>query len=172
MTEVSRLSSSAEGGNRKRSSPSALAFALKRLARRAHSEGELASKMERAGYAAAAIADTLVVLRDRRYVDDLEFALGFARAARTHKHWGPVRIAHGLRKRGLAESHIQEALAEAFPEGEAKTAARALERFQRTDRRRGTPRERRARAYRHLYARGFSADAIHEALAGEEPRDH
>jgi regulatory protein len=109
--------------------------------------------MERAGYAAADIADTLDTLRDRRYVDDLEFALGFARAARTHKHWGPLRIAHGLRKRGLADSHIQEALADAFPEGEAKTAARALERFQRSDRRRGTPRERKASAYRHFQRR-------------------
>jgi regulatory protein len=164
MTGVSRRSNSAEKGKRTRSNRSPLEFALIRLARRAHSEGELISKVDRAGYAECEISATLVELRNRRYVDDLAFALGVARAARAHKHWGPVRIAHGLRKRGLADPHIEQAVAEAFPEGEAEPVAEVLDRFRRTDRGRGTPRQRKARAYRHLYARGFSPEAIRHAL--------
>jgi regulatory protein len=137
---------------------------LIRLARRAHSEGELISKMERAGYTASEVADTIAELRRRRYVDDLSFALAFAQGARSHRHWGPVRIAHGLRRRGLSELHIRRAVAEAFPEGEVEPAAEVLARFRRSQRGRGTPLQRKARAYRHLYARGFSPEAIRRVL--------
>jgi len=142
-----------------------LEFALIRLARRAHSEGELISKMERAGYAASEVTDTIAELRRRRYVDDPSFALAFAQGARSHKHWGPIRIAHGLRRRGLSEPHIDQAVGEAFPEGEVEPAAAVLARFRRTERGRGTPIQRKARAYRHLYARGFSPEAIRRVLS-------
>ena len=161
---MSRRSRSANKGQASGSTRSALEFALIRLARRAHSEGELIAKLDRAGYAASEVTETIGELRRRRYVDDLSFALGFARGARTHKHWGPSRIAHGLRQRGVAESHIERAVAEAFPEGEVEPAAEVLARFRRTERARGTPLERKARAYRHLYARGFSPEAIRQAL--------
>ena len=166
-----RSSNSARKGKRTSSNRSPLEFALIRLARRAHSEGELISKMDRAGYAASEISATLAELRSRRYVDDLAFAQAFAHAARSRKRWGPARIAQGLRKRGLAGSHIEQALAEAFPEGESETVAEVLERFRRTDRRRGTPRQRLARAYRHLYARGFSPEAIRQALQSPANKD-
>jgi len=161
---VTRRSKSASQGKTSRSNRPALEFALIRLARRAHSEGELTVKMERAGYQTSEITGTLAELRRRRYVDDLSFALGFAQGARRYKHWGPKRIAHGLRQRGLPERHIDRAVAEAFPEGEAEPAAEVLKRFRRAERRRGTPLERKARAYRHLYARGFTPEAIRRAL--------
>ena len=122
--------------------------------------------MERAGYAASEVTDTIAELRRRRYVDDLSFALAFAQGARSYKHWGPIRIAHGLRRRGLPEPHIEQAVAEAFPEGDAEPAAAVLARFRRTERGRGTRLQRKARAYRHLYARGFSSEAIRHALDG------
>ena len=167
MTGVIPSSSSARKGKRTSSDRSPLEFALIRLARRTHSEGELSSKMERAGYAASEISATLAELRTRRYVDDLAFVQAFAHAARSRKRWGPARIAQGLRKRGLDGSHIEQAVAEAFPDGESETVAEVLERFRRTDRRRGTPRQKLARAYRHLYGRGFSPEAIRQALQGK-----
>ena len=45
-------------------------FALARLARRAHSEGELSQKLTRAGYLPGEIEETLQFLRERKYVDD------------------------------------------------------------------------------------------------------
>ncbi len=161
-------SNSARKGKRTSVNRSPLEFALIRLARRAHSEGELTFKMERAGYPASEISATLAELRNRRYVDDLAFAQAFAHAARRRKHWGPARIAQGLLKRGLAGSHIAQAVAEAFPAGESESVAEGLERFRRTDRRPGTPRQRLARAYRHLYGRGFSPEAIREALQSKD----
>jgi SOS response regulatory protein OraA/RecX len=120
--------------------------------------------MERAGYTASEIEGTVTELRRRRYVDDLSFALAFAQGGRNHKQWGPKRIAHGLRRRGLSEPHIARAVAEAFADGEAEPAAEVLARFRRTERGRGTKLQRKARAYRHLYAKGFSPDAIRQAL--------
>lgn len=128
--------------------------------------------MERAGYAASEVVDTITELRRRRYVDDLSFALAFAEGARRHRHWGPNRIAHGLRQRGLPEPHIERAVAEAFPRGETEPAAEALARFRRTERTRGTPLERKARAYRHLYGRGFSPETIRRVLDDTDGQGH
>jgi regulatory protein len=141
-----------------------LEFALIRLARRAHSGGELVSKMERAGYTTSEIEDTITELRRRRYLDDLSFALTFAQGGRNHKQWGPKRIAHGLRRKGVSEQYIQRAVAEAFPEGETEAVAEVFARFRRTERGRGTKLQRKARAYRHLYAKGFSPDSIRRAI--------
>jgi regulatory protein len=142
-------------------------FALARLARRAHSQGELVAKMERAGYPATEITATLAKLKAWRYVDDRAFAGAFARSAVERKSWGPSRIARALRERGLSEPNIEESLAEAFPEGENRVLADALVRFRRNDHRRGDAEQKKARAYRHLLARGFSPGAIMKALNKE-----
>ncbi len=146
---------------------SALDFALARLARRAHSQGELTAKLERAGFKAPDITSTLAKLRAWRYLDDQAFAASFARSASERKHWGPARVTRALRVRGLADHHIDAALSETFLQGEAEPIERALARFRRICRRRGGPEQQKARAYRHLLARGFSPGAIMEALGNE-----
>jgi regulatory protein len=143
-------------------------FALARLARRAHSQGELVAKMERAGYPTAEIAATLDKLKAWRYVDDRAFAGAFARGAAERKHWGPSRVARALRERGLSEQDIEQSLTEAFSEGEKGVLEEALARFRRNDHRRGDEEQKKARAYRHLLARGFSPGAILQALGDEK----
>ncbi len=147
---------------------SALDFAVTQLARRAHSQGELVAKLERAGFTTPEITSTLAKLRAWRYLDDHAFATAFARSASERKHWGPARVSRALRDRGLADHHIDEALSETFPQGESGPIERALARFRRAHRRRGGAEQQKARAYRHLLARGFSPSAIMEAL-GSEP---
>jgi len=146
-------------------------FALARLARRAHSEGELAQKMTRAGYETDEIEQTLNYLRERRYVDDDAFARDYSRAHAERRRWGPARIAQRLRLLKLSETHIEAALAETFPDGERDNAERALERFLETDRHRVSPLpgdKRRARAYRHLLARGFAPEIAHQLVTGPD----
>ena len=91
-------------------------FALARLARRDHSEGELAQKMTRAGYHADEIEQTLSYLRERRYVNDATFARDFCRARAERRRWGPARIEQRLRLLELSEKHIEAALSETFPD--------------------------------------------------------
>ncbi len=161
-------SSSIDMSRAGRTSRSALDFSLARLAQRAHSEGELTSKMERAGYPADEITSTLAKLRDWRYVDDRAYASAFALSAVEHKRWGPVRIARTLRQRGVSGAFIEEALARVFHEGERKVVEEALARFQRKHRHPGTPVQQKARAYRHLLGRGFSPDTIFDILGKEK----
>jgi regulatory protein len=168
MVEEIRLSSSIDPSGDRRTTPSALDFALARLARRAHSEGELAAKMERAGYAASDIEKALGRLREWRYVDDSLFAANFARSAVERKNWGPERVRRALRKLGLGDEEIRKALSTAFPDGERAPLRQALERFRSRDHRERTPAERKARAYRHLLARGFSPGETMEALREED----
>jgi regulatory protein len=166
--EETRRSSSLKPGKKGVSEKSAMNFALARLARRAHSQGELSAKMERAGYPTSEITATLAKLKAWRYVDDHAFAGAFACNAAERKHWGPSRVARALRERGLGEQDIEESLSEAFPGGEIRVLDEALARFRRNDRRRGDAEQKKARAYRHLLARGFSPGAIMEALGNEK----
>ncbi len=170
-------SSSADGLPPDRAQAKPRDFALARLARRAHSEGELARKRTRAGYQAGEIEQTLHYLRERRYVDDASFARDFALSRAERRRWGPARIEQRLRVLRLSAKHIEAALSETFPDGERDTAERALARFLETDRRRLTRLtrlsrdKRKARAYRHLLARGFSAETAHELVTARDFED-
>jgi len=141
-----------------------LAFALKRLARRSHSEGELSLKMARAGYSPEQIEATFSFLVERGYVNDATFARDVARASVERKNWGPARIQQKLKSLHLSENDIEAAIGESFPQGEEEAAARrALERF---SKRGGPGGERgRARAYRHLLGRGFSPEVAHRLVS-------
>jgi regulatory protein len=163
-----RRSSSPDSGKKGVSSKSAMNFALARLARRAHSQGELLAKMERAGYLPSQITATLAKLKDWRYLDDRGFAVAFARSAAERKRWGPARIARALRERGVSEQDTEEALADAFPDGESRVLEEALARFRRNARRSGDAEKDKARAYRHLLTRGFGPGAIFRALDNEK----
>lgn len=145
-----------------------LEFAYARLARRAHSEGELSRKMRRAGYSREAISEAFEKLRALRYLDDAAFARDFATAARERKLWGPVRIAHRLRDWGIAETVIRESIENAFREGERVTANRALERFRRVYNQKGTAESNKAKAYRHLVSRGYSPEIAYEIIDRED----
>ncbi len=165
MTET-RLSSSTDRKRRARESPrlsSALGFALGRLARRSYGEQELRRKLEQAGYPAPEIDEVAAWLKRKRYLDDARFA-GELAGDRARKGWGPGRIGLALRERGVGEAEVEQALTETFPRGEEEPLGRALERYRRSRRVVLGEEKHRARAYRHLLARGFSPQAILRAL--------
>jgi regulatory protein len=147
------------------SSAKPLDFALRRLARRSHGENELSEKMVRAGYTAAEIAETLVFLRARRYLDDSAFARELARSAAERKRWGPARVEKKLRELKLPERCIESALEEAFPDGELEAARGALEKFLSKPRRDTSAKRVKARAYRHLLGRGFSPSIAYRLVS-------
>ena len=156
---------------RPRPTPKPLDFALRRLSRRAHSEGELEAKMARAGYNDGEIEHTLSFLRERRYLDDPTFARDFAHNRNEHRLWGPARIQARLKQLRLSDKDIDSALSEVFPEGEDEAAKRALDRFLRISKR-PVPEDRRmARAYRHLLTRGFSPSVAHQLVSSIDFED-
>ena len=132
----------------------ALDKALRALAGRARSEGEILEKLRRAGFAEETIAQTMAQLDRAGLLDDEAFAGAWA-AARARRAVGPHRIAHELRQKGVDAQTASLAL-ESVDGEEALAAAAAL--AARYLRRGGENVERRALAA--LQRRGYGyADA-------------
>lgn len=136
----------------------ALDKALRALAGRARSEGEILEKLRRAGFAEETIAQTMAQLDRAGLLDDEAFAGAWA-AARARRAVGPHRIAHELRQKGVDAQTASLAL-ESVDGDEALAAAAAL--AARYLRRGGENVERRALAA--LQRRGYGYDDARRAL--------
>lgn len=100
-------------------------------------------------------ADQLVErLMDLDFLNELRFAESYARSRAIHKGWGSLKIAAGLRSKGIASSLVDAALAE-LP---AETFSSNLHRL--VERRKEELPEGRERLIRWLLARGFRLDEI------------
>jgi len=127
--------------------------------------------MSGAGYFPEEVETTLDYLRERGYLDDARFAKDFAHARAERRLWGPRRVRQRLQTLGVSESFIDEALSDAFAAGETKAGIRALERFSRYEKK-GQPLSRaKARAYRHLVAKGFAPDTAYELVSSAHFED-
>ncbi|MFQ5696629.1 MAG: regulatory protein RecX, partial [Terriglobia bacterium] len=138
---------------------------MRALNRRAHSVTELRRKLAERALVAADVEPLLARLTAQGWLDDRRFASGFAHYAVSNRRWGRYRIAHELRRRGLAQEWIAAALAEVFPSEENE---RALVR-KRLDRRlRGKRPPYPQRLLRSLYAgllrAGFSTTIVRDEL--------
>jgi regulatory protein len=152
------------------SGPSAFQRALRRLARRDHSEAELRQALRERGHTADEIEEALARLRERRWLDDGAYAERFARRRLVHHGLGRSRIRRGLRERGVsreqAEAGLQAALRE-VPEDEVLD--RVARRYWRQHGRVEPPR-RLARLWAFLLRRGFSPGHVRARLSALWPR--
>jgi len=86
-------------------------YALRVLAGRAHSTGELREKLRRRALRAADVDSVVARLKDAGYLDDRRFAEGFASARLNNQRLGRTRVAQDLRQRrvapALAESTVK-----------------------------------------------------------------
>jgi SOS response regulatory protein OraA/RecX len=141
----------------------AFAAALALLTGRALTTGELAERLQRRGYDAAAVAAACERAAASGCLDDRRTASAWAEVAVGVRGFGPRRLREGLAKRLLPGELIEETLAAVFGEGqEVRRAREALARWERA-RGRATDDRRRA-AYAHLLRRGFSMSAARAAL--------
>lgn len=135
------------------------ARALRHLVRREHSRAELARKLApraESPQALEALLDELVSrkqLSDERYADE--------RARSLARKYGPAKIRHDLRSKGIADDVVERVSAE----GELERARAVLERKYREP---ATSREERAKRGRFLQGRGFSMDVIARLLRDSE----
>jgi regulatory protein len=148
----------------------AYARGLRRLARRDHSQAELARALRDRGHSAEEIDSALERLRSLRYLDDAGFAERFARSRLQGHRVGRNRIRQGLRQRGvdrtIAERGLSKALEDA-PEREAlEAAARAYWRTHGRD----EPAKRIRKLWVFLLRRGFPAELVTRALGDLWPR--
>ena len=139
--------------------------AVRILARRDHSEAELARKLAARGIAPATVAAVLARLRELGYLDDRRFALRFAEyAVTTGKGYGP-RLRFELQRRGIAAeivAEVGERIGASHSEADA-LAGVVTARFSRFDPATADDREKR-RIMQFLQRRGFSVGAIMRLL--------
>lgn len=101
-------------------------FAVRSLAARAQSAGELRKKLGAREIPPALVEETIELMTDYRYLDDAELAGQLARGFRD-RGYGPRRAAQGLATRLLPRELAETALSEAFATAdEAALAAAAL----------------------------------------------
>ncbi len=140
---------------------SAWVVSLSLLARRDLSEGEVRARLLDREYPNGEVEETIGKLRQHRYLDDRTLAVEVAGSRARRKLHGPAKVTAHLRRRRFPAELVEEAVRAAFPgETELARARDALQRMRETR----TPPDRPG-AYRRLANRGFSPEAIREAVA-------
>ena len=142
--------------------PSLRARALRFLARREHSRAELARKLA----AHAADGDDIEALMDdlarRGWLSDARYAEQVIRSKA--RRFGPLKVAHALRGKGVDEETIAAGFRAAGDDGRARIEAVWRTRFMR----RAADAREHARQVRFLQGRGFALDAILSFLKAPE----
>ena len=150
--------------------PSAYQRALRRLARRDHSEQEIRRALLEKGHEGAEIDEAVTRLRRERALDDDAFASRFARSRMAHSGLGRNRIRRDLRARGVASRVVERGLREAAQEvSEPELLDRVARRYwsaHATD----EPMRRVRRLWAFLLRRGFPTGLVQERLRGLWPR--
>jgi regulatory protein len=135
------------------------------LARREHSEQELARKLSARGYAEDTVAETLAALVADRLLSNARFAEAFVHS-RIQRGSGPQKIRAELRERGISDDLIDSSLdARADSWRELAREVRA-KRFGST---RPADFRERSRQMRFLQQRGFSAGQIRDVFSDGDP---
>ena len=133
------------------------------LARREHSEQELARKLTTRGYAADTVAATLAELVADGLLSNARFAGAFVHS-RIQRGAGPQKIRAELRERGIADELINSSLdahADSWRELARQVRAKRFGNGQPGDFRE------RSRQMRFLQQRGFSAEQISGAFRND-----
>ena len=138
--------------------------AIKILMRRAHSVSEMKKALIRRTADEDLIKKVIARLKENGLIDDARYAKQFARQRTEIRHQGKYRVARELRARGIADQHIETAVAEASANSdEAAMVRQRIERKLRLVR--GEVDEKKiASLYRTLLRAGFSSDTIRREL--------
>jgi regulatory protein len=146
------------------SEPALYTAAVGALARRAHSVFEMKGYLERRAAEPASARRVLARLRESKLLDDVRYALDFARHRARTRGQGRYRITRELRARGVADPHIEAAIEQVFTEtDEAGLVRKFIERRIRLLRGPFDPRKA-ASLYGSLLRRGFDANLIRREL--------
>ncbi len=134
------------------------------LARRAYSVHDMKSLLERKAAHPEQVMAILHRLRASGYLDDARYAREFALRSAKGRRQGPHRIRRELRRRGLADQHIEAAIQSAYAEVSSSTHLRNRLSSMLTRKRGPLDSRRLASLYRSLLMAGFDGDLIRREL--------
>lgn len=103
-------------------------------------------------------------LEQGHFIDESRYARAFVRDKSRYNHWGPTRIALELRRKGIPDETIEEALGEIQDDAAADMLKHLLETKLRTTRG-STERERLCKVLRFAVGRGFALQDARKCLA-------
>lgn len=152
------------GDTTKTPARSAFASALRRLARRDHSEHEIRAALLKEGQTPADIDEAVEKLRAARYLDDRKFAERYTRSRLVFRGQGRVRIRQSLRTLGVDGELAERALRQAAEDGSERDALDAAARKYWRAHPRTEPALRIRRLFVFLMRRGFPAALVGERL--------
>jgi regulatory protein len=142
-------------------------YALKALAQRAHSTGELKEKLRRRAERVSDVDEVIARLKDNGYLDDRRFAESFAASRLSNEGLGKGRVLLDLRQRRVTPALAEKTVRAVYEEVDEQAL---IDDFIRRKYRK-TPREGLfqdekdlAAAYRRLVRAGFRSGDIVRAL--------
>jgi regulatory protein len=142
-------------------------YALKALAGRAHSAGELREKLRRRADRAGDIEDVLARLKEHGYLNDQRYAEGFASARLSNDRQGRTRVIRDLRQHRVAPALAERTVQKVYQDvDEVALIEDWIRRKYRTAQREGLFQEDKdlASAYRRLTHAGFRTGEILKVL--------
>jgi regulatory protein len=142
-------------------------YALRVLAGRAHSSGELREKLKRRAEHADDVDTTIGRLKDLGYLNDQRFAESFATARLSGEKFGKTRVLQDLRHRRVAPSLAERTVQKVYQGVDEQALIEDwIRRKYRTAPREGLFAEEKdlAAAYRRLVRAGFRTGEIVKAL--------
>lgn len=141
--------------------------AFRYLGRRLLSENELRIKLKLKKYDETIIEETIEELKDKKYLNDLEFAKIFSVENIKNKYWGKNKIKAELMKRGISSEIISQVLSENFPRGNDLQNALELagKKYKILSHRNLEPKKIKEKLISFLYSKGYDYEVIKEAVA-------
>lgn len=147
----------------------ALRVLMKQLSTREMCTGDVLQLLNRWGVEKPEHEAILEKLQHDGFLDDSRYARAFVRDKTRFDHWGLVKISYMLKMKGVAGSHIREAVAEVD-----RTAYRAMV-FRELDKKKrglkGSPLEIAAKLSRYGSSRGYEAEVMRAFLGDTAPED-
>jgi regulatory protein len=132
------------------------------ISRRLRSEKELRDRFRQKGFSDPAIVNAISHLRNNGYLNDIHFALLFAKQLIKKKPVGEIKIRFELKNKGIAEAEIERILDELSEQQNdmALHAARKKKNTIKND----DPNVIRQKLWRFLQQRGFSGEVISRTI--------
>lgn len=138
--------------------------AVAMLAQRACSKGEIEQKLKNLHYLPETTEMVLYKLEREGFLDDEDFARQWAESRISQGKYGREKIAFELKRKGLSEAQIQNALEGTDPEQELDSAIRLAQKN--WDKRKSDedPRKAKQKIFGMLCRRGFEYETVRQAL--------
>lgn len=140
--------------------------AFRYLGRRLISENELRVKLKQKKYDENIIEEIINDLKEKKYLDDLEFANVFSYENVKNKFWGKNKIKAELIKKGIDNEIISRVLSEKFPEGNDLQNAVVLaeKKYKLLSHRNLEQKKINEKLFSFLFSKGYDYEVIKEAV--------